>query len=258
MIRPRAEEIRPRLIQPRALGAVDEVPGEEGVVALVFHLEHERVVLGAVVGVVERRRNRILVGGIRFAVRVGRQRRHVLRDAGAERAIPGARRVADESPLIRVARSTLRRDPTASGARRRFDPCRARHRPAARRRSRRAGGSIANDTVSVVAKSSGPIDVPSGLVPNFSEAATSGGSTLAQRLRGQRSARPRRVRVRLRAALAAPPRAPRTTTRGLRQMTTGVMPGEGFTLAKVRYTFEGPLAAGAGAPRPRPARGPSG
>ncbi len=83
VVRPRSEQIVPRLIQPRAIRAVDHVLGEELVVALVLHLQHERVVLGAVVGVVERRRNRILVGRIRFAVRVRRQQRRRTRRCSA-------------------------------------------------------------------------------------------------------------------------------------------------------------------------------
>ena len=64
---------------------------EEVVGALVLDLRDEGVVLGAVVGVVERRRHRILVGGIGLAVRVRRQQREVLGDARAERPIAGAR-----------------------------------------------------------------------------------------------------------------------------------------------------------------------
>ncbi len=60
--------------------------------------------LGAVVGVVERRRHRVAVGRVGFAVRVGRHHRHELGDAGPERLVAGAGRVAHEHPLAADAR----------------------------------------------------------------------------------------------------------------------------------------------------------
>ena len=71
-----------------------------------------------------------------------------------------------------------------------------------------AGTSITNDTVPVVAKSSGPIAVPSGLVPKLIAAAASAGSTDAKRLcrehrsggaaaRGRRRRRPAPAPARL-------------------------------------------------------------
>ena len=108
VVRPRAEEIRPGVLERGAIGAVDHVLREEVVGALVLHLDHEGVVLGAVVGVVERLRHRVAIGRVRFAVRVGRHHRHELGDAGAERLVAGARRVADEDALAAHARRTIR------------------------------------------------------------------------------------------------------------------------------------------------------
>ena len=59
----------------------------------------EGVVLRAVVGVVEGRRHRVLVRGVGLAVRVGRHEREVLGDAGAEAAVAGALRIAEEHTL---------------------------------------------------------------------------------------------------------------------------------------------------------------
>ena len=108
VVRPRAEEIRPGVLERGAIGAVDHVLREEVVGALVLDLDHEGVVLGAVVGVVERRRHRIAVGRVRFAVRVGRHHRDELGDAGAERLVAGARRVAHEDALAAHARRAIR------------------------------------------------------------------------------------------------------------------------------------------------------
>ena len=47
------------------------------------------------------------------------------------------------------------------------------------------GSAIVNETVPVVAKSSGPTALPSGLVPNFSDAAASAGSTARRGTRRQ-------------------------------------------------------------------------
>ena len=109
MVRPRSEQIVPGLVEPRAIGAVHHVVGEERVAALILHLQHERVVLGAVVGVVERRRHRILVGGIRLAVRVRRQRAR--RTRPCRRGTSCSRRSSDR----RRARAGWRRAPMPSG-----------------------------------------------------------------------------------------------------------------------------------------------
>ena len=98
----------------------------------------------------------------------------------------------------------------------------------------------------VVAKSSGPIVAPSGLVPNASDATAAGGSAARSGC--------------VDSTAAFVPRAPgaRVTTRGLRQMTTGVTPGVGLRLVKVRKTVVVVAAAGVGAAvaRPRPTRAP--
>src|SRR5829696_2971113 len=114
---------------------------------------------------------------------------------------------------------------------------------------------MVNETVPVVAKSSGPIVEPSGLVPNFRAAAASGPRTARSGCVDSTGPAPRpRPRPPAAAAPAAgAPRpagaAPRITTRGLRQRITGETPGIGLTSAKVRYTFHGP-GVGVGAPRP--------
>src|SRR4029453_17331221 len=112
------------------------------------------------------------------------------------------------------------------------------------------GTSIVNETVPVVAKSSAPIAVPSGLVPNLKVAATSAGNTARSGtlVRTDPAApRPRpAVAVAAAAAPSAVPGAPRPGTgarvmmRGLRQMTTGDDPDVGFTSANVRKTFTAP------------------
>ncbi len=108
MIGPRSEEIAPGLVQVRAIGAIDHVLREELVAALVLDLEYERVVLRAVVGIVERRRHGVLVGGIGLAVRVRRQRCHVLGHVGAERPVARALAIGEEHALERVARRAFR------------------------------------------------------------------------------------------------------------------------------------------------------
>ena len=108
VIRPRPEQIVPGLIEPRAVRPVDHVLGEELVAALVLDLEHERVVLGAVVGVVERLRHGILVRRIRLAVRVWRQQRRVFRHVRPEGLVSDAARIAEHEPIERVARGALR------------------------------------------------------------------------------------------------------------------------------------------------------
>src|SRR5688572_14459785 len=130
------------------------------------------------------------------------------------------------------------------------------------------GTSMVNDTVPVVAKSSGPRAVPSGLVPKASVPATSAG-TAARRDRvdriGPAAPRPRPAGGAVTAAAAASTAAPcvprpkaagaRVTRRGFRQITTGVTPGFGLTSVNDKKTFTGPGVTGA--PRPRPARAPS-
>ena len=129
VVRPRSEQVVPRLVQPRAIGAVHDVLGEEPVVALVLHLHHERVVLGTVVGVVEWRRHRILVGGIGLAVRVGRQQRHVFGDVRAERPVACARRIAEDHALARRRAASPPGDRRSSRAPRRSGRCRSRRPP---------------------------------------------------------------------------------------------------------------------------------
>ena len=64
--------------------------------------------LGAVVGVVERPRHRILVRRVRLAVRVRRQQRRVFRHVRPEGLVPDAARIAEHEPVGRVARGALR------------------------------------------------------------------------------------------------------------------------------------------------------
>src|SRR5580765_2692707 len=125
-----------------------------------------------------------------------------------------------------------------------------------------AGTSIVNDTGPVAAKSSGPSADPSGLVPNRSVAAASAGRaarSVCVDKTGPAAPRPGPAPVVAAPAAGGPPRpagtAARVTIRGLRQMTTGVVPGAGFTSANVRNTLVGPATGGP--PRPRPARAPT-
>ncbi len=108
MVRPRSEQVVPRLIQPDAVSAVHHVLGEERVAALVLHLQHEGIVLGTVVRVVERLRHRVLVRGIGLAVRVRGQERHVFGHVGAKRLVAGALGVADDDALQGVAGRAFR------------------------------------------------------------------------------------------------------------------------------------------------------
>ena len=108
MVGPRPEQVVPRAVEPSALAAVDDVPGEEVVGALVLDADDEGVVLRAVVGVVEGRRDGVLVRRIGFAVRVGRHQLEVLGDAGAEAAVAGALRIAEEHPLPGRERRAIR------------------------------------------------------------------------------------------------------------------------------------------------------
>ncbi len=99
MVGPRPEQVVPRLIEPRAIAAVDDASREEVVVALVLDLGDEGVVLRAVVGVVEGEWHRVLVRRVGLAVRVGRHEREVLGDAGAEATVAGALRIAEKHTL---------------------------------------------------------------------------------------------------------------------------------------------------------------
>ena len=96
VIGPRSEEVVPRVVEPHAVIAIDEVSGEERVGPLILYLHYERVVFGAVIGVVERRGHRVFVGGVRLAVGIGWQERHIFGDAGAPRAVARARGVAEK------------------------------------------------------------------------------------------------------------------------------------------------------------------
>ena len=96
------------MVQPRPVGAVHHVVGEEPVAALVLHFQHEGIVLGTVVGVVEGRGYRVLVRGICLAVRVRRQERDIFGHVGAKCLVACALRIADEDALQRVARSAFR------------------------------------------------------------------------------------------------------------------------------------------------------
>ena len=169
MVRPRSEQIVPGLIEPGAIGAVDHVLGEELVAALVLHLHHERVVLGAVVGVVERRRHRILVGRVRLAVRVRRQQRRRTRrcrrgtsrsrrssDRRGRRA--GRRRAREPSGRSEIITRTtaFRSLPSSASAWNSSD--------VARRPARRSRTTPCRSSRSRRARSR----VPSGLVPNAS------------------------------------------------------------------------------------------
>ena len=227
-----------------------------------FDLEHERVVLGAVVGVVERRRHRILVGRVGLAVRVRRQQRR--RTRPCRRGTSCSRR----SPDRRERRAGARRAPMPSGRSvsiTRIDGVavlaelgvglelgdRSR-RPARRSRTTPARWS---------AKSSGPSGVPSGLVPNCSAAAASAaGSTAAQRDGREDRAGPRRGALPprgCRAAAAAAAGVAQSRRAGCAEMTTGVDAGAG---CRRRRTSGGPSTARrrrSAAPRPRPPRRPA-
>ncbi len=114
-----------------------------------------------------------------------------------------------------------------------------------------------NDTAAAVAKSSGPISVPSGLLPNDNAAAASGDST--SRSGRVESTGPGPPRPAGGVAAAAPgagaPRPAvnaRVTIRGFRQTITGFVLAPGATSLKIRCTVCGPAVEGP--PRPRPPR----
>src|SRR5262245_2062130 len=94
--------------------------------------------------------------------------------------------------------------------------------------------STVNETVSVVAKSSGPIGVPSGLVPKANALAASAGRNARSGTVASTGVDPRATSVPAGAGAPRPAGACRVTTRALRQITTGVTPGLGLMLVNVR------------------------
>ena len=98
------EEVVPRLVQLCAVGGVEQVFRKKLVGALVFHPEHEGVVLRCVEGAVEGGRHGVLVRRVGLAVGVGRQERDVFSHAGAEIFVAGAGGVAEEHAGLTAAR----------------------------------------------------------------------------------------------------------------------------------------------------------
>src|SRR4051812_43808793 len=103
-----------------------------------------------------------------------------------------------------------------------------------------AGTSMVNEVLAVVAKSSGPISVPSGLLPNPNAAATSGASAALSGC--DESTGPGLPRPAGTAAAAVPgaPRptaGPRVTIRALRQTIAGRVLAPGATSLKMTCTF---------------------
>ena len=249
VVRPRSEQVVPGAVEPSAIAAIDDVAGEEVVGALVLDRGDERVVLRAVVGVVEGRRHGVLVGRVgspcelggissRYSAMPARKRAVAVRSPGRRgtRAARRARRSGRRSATI--TRTTAWRSRPELGVDVKLGDVLA----GTARRSRTRSSSWS-------AKSSGPSAVPSGLVPKPSRAATSAGEHRASERVSTDRAAARAARVTASRLVGRRRRGSvRSTMRGLRQMTAGAPPGPRCSASTDRCTFQG--AGMLGAPRP--------
>ena len=104
----RSVKIHPRLIQPASGRGIDQVLNQKAVVTDILDLRHEGIVLRDVVGVVERIRNRVLVGRCRFGVRVWWSKTYVFGNSIAEIPISTAFHISDQNSCRLPARLTIR------------------------------------------------------------------------------------------------------------------------------------------------------
>ena len=96
MVGERCVKILPRVVDPGACSVVEHVPVNKAVVADVFHVVIEGIVLRYVVCAVERQRDRVLIGRRRLRLRVRRHQGDQFQKSRLKGAEARALRVGDQ------------------------------------------------------------------------------------------------------------------------------------------------------------------